>query len=84
MRLLNGTPQRRVAAQTLRDGWAPWLSTGGAFAPQQEGEARGGTDDQTRHPADGGGASMADHRGDSDQPFSESVDTRITDVPGRR
>ena len=48
-------------------------SAGGAFGPQQEGEDRGGADDQTRRPADGGGASVADHRHDSDRPFSERV-----------
>ena len=52
-------------------GEQPGCQLAGPFGPQQEGEDCGGTDDQTRHPADGGGASVADHRDDSDRPFSE-------------
>ena len=54
----------------------------GPLVDQKEGEDRGGTDDQTRRPADGGGASVADHRDDSDRPFSERVGA--TDGPGQR
>ena len=54
-------------------GEQPGCQPAGPLVDQKEGEDRGGTDDQTRCPADGCGAPMADHRDDSDRPFCERV-----------